>query len=78
MKKPSFVRKVRYADIVRELYEAFVSLQSEEDKGMKKQIANCIIGLLDKHLNKKHKSYIFETYQRPSSTKRDTAGRSTT
>ena len=48
VKKPSFIRKVRYADIVRELYEAFVSLQSEEDKHVKKQIANCIIGLLEK------------------------------
>ena len=63
VKKPSFIRKVRYADVVRELYEAFVSLQSEEDKHVKKQIANCIIGLLEKHINKNHKSYIFETYQ---------------
>lgn len=29
---------------------------------LKKQIANCNFGLLEKHVNKSHKSYIFESY----------------
>ena len=63
VKKPSFIRKVRYGDIARELYESLVSFDGEEDKHIKKQIAVCNFGLLEKHINRNLKSYVFETYQ---------------
>jgi hypothetical protein len=58
VKKPSFVKKVAYQSIVEDLYMSFVSLDDEEDKMLKKQVANTNFGLLE-HVNRNHTSYIF-------------------
>ena len=40
-----------------------ISDDNEEDQSLKKTIANCSYGMLEKQLNKKVKSKIFDTYE---------------
>ena len=47
-KDPSFIKKVKYSDIVKQLYDAQISDKEEEDNFLKKLIANVNCGLLEK------------------------------
>jgi hypothetical protein len=41
---------------------SFMSADDDEDVTLKKQVANTNFGLLERHINKNHKSYIFDNY----------------
>ena len=47
-KSPSFMKKVKYDKLVKELFEAVLSNDAEEDKYCKKLVANVNFGLLEK------------------------------
>ena len=60
-RKPSRIHKVKYKKLVDELYSTKISSKTEEDKKIKKLIANITFGLLEKGQNKADKSKIFDT-----------------
>jgi hypothetical protein len=62
-KDPSFIRKVKYSDIVDNLYKTKVSDIALEDKYLKKILANVNIGLLEKGVNKAEKSTVFDSLE---------------
>ena len=62
-KDPSFIRKVKYSDIVDNLYKTKVSDIAIEDKYLKKILANVNIGLLEKGVNKAQKSTVFDSLE---------------
>jgi hypothetical protein len=53
VKKPSYIKKVDYKQIVDDLYNSKISDNTEEDKYIKKIIPNINFGLLEKSWNKK-------------------------
>ena len=57
------MKKVDYAKLVTELWGTRISDDNEEDQTLKKTIANCSYGMLEKQVNKKVKSKIFDTYE---------------
>jgi hypothetical protein len=63
VKHPSVIKKVDYARLVTELWGTRISDDNEEDQVLKKTIANCSYGMLEKLVNKKVKSKIFDTYE---------------
>jgi len=63
VKHPSVIKKVDYAKLVAELWGTRISDDNEEDQTLKKTIANCSYGMLEKQINKKVKSKIFDTYE---------------
>ena len=63
VKHPSVIKKVDYARLVTELWGTKISEDLEEDHILKKTIANCSYGMLEKQVNKKVKSKIFDTYE---------------
>ena len=62
VKEPSFIKKVNYKTIVKDLFDTFLCKDTEKDKAYKKIIANTNYGLLEKHINKKQRTYIFSSY----------------
>ena len=54
VKKPSWVVPVNFKELVDELYETHISDNQHENKQLQKTIANTVIGLLGKSINKKH------------------------
>ena len=60
-KSPSCMKKVKYDKLVKDLFEAVLSSDAEEDKYCKKLVANVNFGLLEKGQNKVQKSKIFNT-----------------
>ena len=62
-KDPSFIRKVKYSNIVDNLYKTKVSDIALEDKYLKKILANVNIGLLEKGVNKAQKSTVFDSLE---------------
>ena len=60
-KSPSFMKKVKYNKLVKELFETVLSSDAEDDKYCKKLVANVNFGLLEKGKNKVQKSNIFNT-----------------
>ena len=63
VKHPSIIKKVRYKDLVEELWKTPISDDTEEDSVLKKTIANCNYGMLEKQINRTQKSKIFDTYE---------------
>ena len=63
VKHPSVVKKVDYAKLVSELFSTKISDDKEEDQTLKKTIANCSYGVLEKQVSKKVKSRIFDSYE---------------
>ena len=55
-------KKVDYKDIVNNLWKTTISTDPDEDKILKKQIANTNFGMLEKSFNKTSKSCIFDAY----------------
>ena len=62
VKVPSMVRKVSYKKMINELWKTKLSPKPEEDKTLKKEIANTNFGMLEKSFNKNQKSTIFSSY----------------
>ena len=60
-KQPSFIKSINTKDIIDTLWGSEISTDPEEDKGIKKLIANVNFGLLEKSDNKVQKSKIYET-----------------
>ena len=63
VKHPSIIKKVSYKDLVEELWKTPISDDTEEDSVLKKTIANCNYGMLEKQINRTQKSNIFDTYE---------------
>jgi len=61
-KQPSFIKKINSKTIIDNLWNNEISTDIEEDKGIKKLIANVNFGLLEKSNNKVQKSKIYETH----------------
>ena len=60
-KKPYYIHKVNYSDVVDELNQTVLSDDIEEDKSNKKRIANITFGMLEKSNNTAQRSYIFNS-----------------
>ena len=54
-KKPSMLENVNYKELIDELYETQISEDPNENKQLQKTIANTVIGLLEKTVNKNYK-----------------------
>ena len=63
VKHPSIIKKVSYKGLVEELWRTPISDNPEEDAVLKKTIANCNYGMLEKQINRTQKSQIFDTYE---------------
>jgi len=63
VKHPSMIKKVSYRQMVEELWKTHISDDPEEDARLKKTIANCNFGMLEKQINKTVRSKIFDTYE---------------
>ena len=62
VKHPSVLKNVDYAKFVTELRNAPID-NNDEDQSLKKTVANCSYGMLEKQINKKVKSKIFDSYE---------------
>ena len=62
-KHPSIINKVSYTNLVEELWRTPISDDPEEDGVLKKTIANCNYGMLEKQIIRTQKSKIFDTYE---------------
>jgi len=60
-KEPSHIKNVSYKKIANELYNKNFSDDADEDKFIKKTVANVNFGLLEKGTNRNQRSYIFDT-----------------
>jgi hypothetical protein len=63
VKHPSLVKKVNYQQLVEELWKTQISEDFEEDQILKKTVANCNYGMLEKQINRVQKSKLFDTYE---------------
>jgi hypothetical protein len=63
VKHPSMIKKVNYRALVEELWKTHLSDDPEEDQVLKKTIANCNFGMLEKQFNRTQKSKLFDTYE---------------
>ena len=60
-KQPSFIHKVDYSKIIGDLWKSKISNDPDEDKQIKKTIANINFGLLEKSNNTRQRSRIFKS-----------------
>ena len=60
-KQPSHIHKVDYKQIIDDLWAEQISADEQEDRRIKKTIANINFGLLEKSRNKGQKSRMFDT-----------------
>lgn len=74
-KKPYYIHKVNYSDIVDELNETMLSDDIEEDKSNKKRIANITFGMLEKSSNTAQRSYIFNSLREAIHYQKQSGGR---
>ena len=63
VKDPSSIKKVKYNQAVVNLWKTTISENENEDKSIKKSIANINIGLLEKGSNKSSKSIVFDNVE---------------
>ena len=61
-KQPSHIHKVDYKQIIDDLWAEQISADEQEDRRIKKTIANINFGLLEKSHNKGQKSRMFDTF----------------
>lgn len=61
VKTPSFIKQVKYNELIENLYETKISDTPYEDTFIKKQIVNVNIGLLEKSENKSVESFLYTT-----------------
>ena len=74
-KKPYYIHKVNYSDVVDELNQTVLSDDIEEDKSNKKRIANITFGMLEKSNNTAQRSYIFNSLREAIHYQRQSGGR---
>ena len=74
-KKPYYIHKVNYSDVVDELNQTMLSDDIEEDKSNKKRIANITFGMLEKSNNTAQRSYIFNSLREAIHYQRQSGGR---
>jgi hypothetical protein len=60
-KSPSIIQEVNYKQLIDEVYDSFISDDKDEDIYYKKLICNVSFGLLEKGVNKRCQSHIFES-----------------
>ena len=61
-KQPSYIHKVNYKSIVDELWETQLGDDEDDDKQIKKKIANINFGMLEKSNNTAHKGASYSTH----------------
>jgi hypothetical protein len=59
LKKQSMLETANYKELIDDLYETQISGDPNENKQLQKTVANTVIGLLEKTINKNTKSKIF-------------------
>ena len=74
-KQPSFIHKVNYKKIVDELWETPLGSNEDEDKQIKKTIANVNFGMLEKSKNVSQRSVIFNSLREACHYQRKYGGR---
>ena len=74
-KQPSFIHKVNYKKIVDELWETPLGSNEDEDKQIKKTIANVNFGMLEKSKNVSQRSVIFNSLKEACHYQRKYGGR---
>ena len=74
-KIPSFIHKVNYKSIVDELWETQLGDDEEDDKQIKKKIANINFGMLEKSNNTSQRSDIFNSLKEACYYQRKQGGR---
>ena len=74
-KQPSFIHKVNYKKIVDELWETPLGSNEDEDKQIKKTIANVNFGMLEKSQNVSQRSVIFNSLKEACHYQRKYGGR---
>ena len=60
-KQPSYIHKVDYGKVIDDLWAEQISTEQQEDRRLKKTIANINFGLLEKSSNKGQNSKMFDT-----------------
>ena len=74
-KQPSYIHKVNYKSIVDELWETQLGDNDDDDKQIKKKIANINFGMLEKSNNTAQRSVIFNTLKEACYYQRKHGGR---
>ena len=74
-KQPHFIHKVDNKMLVEELWGKRISENIEEDKAIKKIIANSIFGLLEKSKNSSQRSFVFNDLNEAISLQADAGGK---
>ena len=74
-KQPHFIHKVDYKSIINELWGQLISDDSDEDKSIKKLIANVSFGLLEKGTNRSQRSFVFDDVNEAVSLQADVGGK---
>ena len=74
-KQPSYIHKVNYKSIVDELWETQLGDDEEDDKQIKKKIANINFGMLEKSNNTSQRSDIFNSLKEACYYQRKHGGR---
>ena len=59
-KKPSHIHKIKYKRAIDDLYRAKMSDDKVEDNKIKKTLANIAFGVLEKYVNRKTVSRMFD------------------
>ena len=74
-KQPSYIHKVNYKNIVDELWETQLGDDEEDDRQIKKKIANINFGMLEKSNNTTQRSSIFKSLKEACYSQRKHGGR---
>ena len=74
-KQPHFIHKVDYKSIIDELWGQLISDDSDEDKSIKKLIANVSFGLLEKGTNRSQRPFVFDDVNEAVSLQADVGGK---
>ncbi len=60
-KQPCYIHKVDYSKVVNDLWDTYISDDVEEDKSLKKKVANINFGMLEKSKNTSQRTKIFNS-----------------
>ena len=60
-KQPCYLHKVDYSKVVNDLWDTYISDDIEEDKSLKKKVANINFGMLEKSKNTSQRTKIFNS-----------------
>ena len=74
-KQPSYIHKVDYKGIVNELWETQLGCNEDDDKQIKKKIANINFGMLEKSNNTAQRSVVFNSLKEACHYQRKYGGR---